>query len=137
MTEWMKKHNIVKKCFYLFLAGICLLLFYHCPFDYLLGISCPGCGMTRALFSILLLRFDRAFYYHPGIYLLIPGFLLWALDYFHLFPLKSKTKKVLLSIGITALILIYIIRLFFGSDVVSVDIRSGLIYRVLQHYLPY
>ena len=46
MTEWMKKHNIVKKCFYLFLAGICLLLFYHCPFDYLLGISCPGCGRT-------------------------------------------------------------------------------------------
>jgi len=137
MAEWIKKHNIVKKCFYLFLAGVCLLFFYHCPFDYLLGIPCPGCGMTRALFSVLLLRFGRAFYYHPGIYLLIPGFLLWCADYFHLISLKKQTKKVLLSIGIAALFLIYFIRLFTGSDIVHIDIRSGLIYRLLQNYLPY
>ena len=137
MAEWMKKHNIAKKCFSLFLLGVCLLFFYKCPFDYLFGISCPGCGMTRALFSVFLLRFGRAFHYHPGIYLVIPGFLLWCADYFHLISMKKQTKKVLLSIGITALILIYFIRLFSGSEVVCIDIKSGLIYRLLQHYLPY
>ena len=136
MKDWIEKHNIARKCFYLFLLAVCLLFFYHCPFDYLLGISCPGCGMTRALFSVLLLRFSQAFYYHPGIYLIIPGFLLWCLDYFKLLSLKKRTKKVLLSIGITALILIYFIRLFSGSDIVRVDIKSGLIYRLIINYLP-
>lgn len=137
MTEWIKKHNIVKKCFSLFLIAVCLLVFYHCPFEYLLGIPCPGCGMTRALFSVLLLRFGRAFYYHPGIYLLIPGFLLWCADYFHLISLTKRTKKVLLSVGIAALIVLYFVRLFTGSDIVRIDIKSGLIYRILQNYLPY
>lgn len=135
MKEQIIKHNILRKCIYLFLLAVCLFFFYHCPFDYLFGISCPGCGMTRALISFLLLRFDLAFYYHPGIYLVIPGFILWCLDYFKLLTLKRRTKKVLLSVGITALILIYFIRLFFGSDIVQIDIRSGIIYR-LFNYLP-
>ena len=135
MREWMKKHNIMQKCFSLFLLAVCLLIFYECPFLYLLGIPCPGCGMTRALFSVLLLRFGRAFYYHPGIFLIIPGFLLWCADYFKLICLKQKTKKVLLTLGIAALFVIYFIRLFTGSDIVHIDIKSGLIYRILN-YLP-
>lgn len=135
MKEWMKQHNILKKCFSLFLLAICLLFFYECPFHYLLGIPCPGCGMTRALFSVLLLRFGKAFYYHPGIYLVIPAFLLWCADYFKFLTLKKKTKKVLLTLGIAALILIYFIRLFTGSDIVHIDIKSGLIYRMFN-YLP-
>ena len=135
MKEWVQNNNIIKKCFYLLLFAVGLLFFYECPFHYLLGIPCPGCGMTRALFSVLLLRFGRAFYYHPGIYLLIPGFLLWCADYFKLLTLKQRAKKVLLTLGIAALILIYFIRLFTGSDIVSIDLKSGLIYRVLT-YLP-
>jgi len=135
MKEWIQKHNIFKKGAYLLLFVVCLLFFYECPFHHLLGIPCPGCGMTRALFSVLLLRFGRAYYYHPGIYLVIPVFLLWCADYFKLLTLKPKTKKVLLTLGIAALILIYFVRLFTGSDIVSFDIKSGLIYRILT-YLP-
>ena len=49
--------------------------------------------------------------------------------------IKEKTKKVLLTLGIAALILIYFIRLFTGSDIVHIDIKSGLIYRMFN-YLP-
>lgn len=129
----MKKH--LKKLLYLFLLVFCLLFLYHCPFDYLLGVSCPGCGMTRALFCILMLRFGKAFYYHPGIYLILPAFLLWCLDRFKVLSLKQRTKTVLLSVGIAALLAIYIFRLFSGSDIIRVDIKSGLIYRLLN-YLP-
>lgn len=135
MKEWIQKHNIVRKGFYLFLFAVCLLFFYECPFHYLLGIPCPGCGMTRALFSLLLLRFGRAFYYHPGIYLILPGFLLWCAEQFKLLTLRHRTKKVLLTLGIAALLLIYFVRLFSGSDIVQIDFKSGLIYR-LFNYLP-
>lgn len=135
MKKWLKEHNIIKTGAYLLLFVVCLLFFYECPFHYLFGIPCPGCGMTRALFSVILLRFGKAFYYHPGIFLIIPGFLLWCADYFKFISLKPKTKKVLLTLGIAALILIYFVRLFTGSDIVSVDLKSGLIYRILA-YLP-
>ena len=50
------------------LAGI------TCPIKYITGISCPGCGMTRAWLS-LLLRGDlkAAFHYHPLFWILVPA----------------------------------------------------------------
>ena len=36
-----------------------------CPIKWLTGVSCAGCGMTRAWLSVLRLDFKAAFYYHP------------------------------------------------------------------------
>lgn len=36
-----------------------------CYIKIVTGIPCPGCGMTRALFSFLSLEFSKAFFYHP------------------------------------------------------------------------
>lgn len=38
---------------------------YACPVQALLGVPCPGCGMTRAWFAVLRLDFGRAFALHP------------------------------------------------------------------------
>lgn len=52
-------------------------LFYRCPFKLFLHIECPGCGMTRAVISVLKLNFRQAFQYHP----LFPIVLLGGLYY--------------------------------------------------------
>ena len=91
MKEWIQKHNIVRKCFYLFLFALCLLFFYHCPFDYLLGISCPGCGMTRALLCLLRLdlagaaRHNAVIFFMPYVFLYI------------LFDWKHRVHKLILA----------------------------------------
>ena len=36
-----------------------------CPIKFATGISCPGCGMTRAWLATLSLRLDLALAYHP------------------------------------------------------------------------
>lgn len=36
-----------------------------CPILFMTGISCAGCGMTRAWLSLFRLDFGAAFYYHP------------------------------------------------------------------------
>lgn len=36
-----------------------------CPIKFATGISCPGCGMTRAWVAALHLRFGLAMAYHP------------------------------------------------------------------------
>ncbi|MBQ3182044.1 MAG: DUF2752 domain-containing protein [Clostridia bacterium] len=37
----------------------------YCLFKRLLGIPCPGCGMTRAYLALMRLDFARAFEMHP------------------------------------------------------------------------
>ena len=44
-----------------------LTWFTGCPFRFFFGISCPGCGMTRALLAALRLDFAAAFSYHPSL----------------------------------------------------------------------
>ena len=35
-----------------------------CPIKFLTGISCAGCGMSRAWRAVFYLDFARAFYFH-------------------------------------------------------------------------
>lgn len=50
-----------------------LCLFYRCPFKLFLHVECPGCGMTRAMISVLKLDFRQAFEYHPLFPIVILG----------------------------------------------------------------
>ena len=48
-------------------------LFYRCPFKLFLHVVCPGCGMTRAIISVLKLDFRQAYAYHPLFPIVILG----------------------------------------------------------------
>ncbi|MCI8650646.1 MAG: DUF2752 domain-containing protein [Anaerotruncus sp.] len=71
----------MKKLFLLPFLGIVILSSYRCPILWTFGVSCPGCGMTRAVFALLRLDFVAAFRLHPLVYVL-PFYLLavgWCL----------------------------------------------------------
>ena len=54
--------------------GVLQLVGITCPIKFITGISCPGCGMTRAWLSLLLRGdLEAAFHYHPLFWILIPG----------------------------------------------------------------
>lgn len=75
-----------KRTFKLFTATIVLIvagiLYYFlnkytdfaipCVFHLVTGLQCPGCGITRMLFSLLRLDFANAFYYNPAIMISLP-----------------------------------------------------------------
>lgn len=42
-----------------------------CPIHYLTGYYCPGCGITRMLFSIIKLDFYQAFRYNPLVFVML------------------------------------------------------------------
>ncbi len=123
----MKKIKIVLK---ILLTAI-LLIWYltiGCPFKWLTGISCPGCGMTRAFFSLISGDFMAAWNFHPLIYflplLVIP------------FCLKDKLSKkgnyIILFIFIFVFTVVYFIRLFGKSDVVCADSANSVFVRVFE-----
>lgn len=71
-----------------------------CVFQALLGIPCPGCGMTRAVLALLRLDLAAAFAYHPLVFAM-PYVLVYL--FFDLKPAHVH-RRILLGIGIAALI---------------------------------
>lgn len=43
-----------------------------CPIKTITGISCPGCGMSRACISLLKLDIQSAAHYHPLVFGILP-----------------------------------------------------------------
>ena len=130
VASFLKKH---KYALCVWLGIVVIYAFFYlvgigCPIKFITGISCAGCGMTRACISALTLDFSTAFYYHP-LWILLP-FALFFLVFF-----KAKNKKrafdLTLVLCVTALVGIYAYRLLFtDSDVVTFDPQSSAVWRL-------
>ena len=103
----------VLKLFLLLLCGGALLLWaaldLGCPFRHLIGVPCPGCGMSRAWLAVLAGNLGTAFRYHP-MFWAVPVAALYAL--WEGTPLQSARINRALGFGLLAgLALCWIIRL--------------------------
>ena len=83
-----------------------------CVYLYFLGISCPGCGMTRAWLSVLHLDFYSAFNFNP-MFWSVPIVYLYILYDGKLFKIKWLDRLILKTIG-AGFALLFIYRLFFN-----------------------
>lgn len=116
----------------IFVYWVLDILGIGCPIKYFTGISCAGCGMTRAWLSILRLDFLSAFYYHPLFW--IPPIAIVGILF------KSKIPSKVYNIGMWFTILIfvavYIFRLFYLEDtVVEIDYINGAIYKWIKYFM--
>ena len=117
------------------LAVVAIYLIFNivgisCPIKFITGISCPGCGMTRALIHALRLDFASAFFYHPLWIGLIPA----VIAYFWLYVKgKDRGAKILLIFCGAALIIAYVLRMFFAEgDVVVFHPEENLLFRIIE-----
>lgn len=111
---------------YLFLAAAGI----GCPLKFFSGISCPGCGMTRAFLHALRFEFAEAFYYHPLWVAVVPVLaLLLLLRIRH----KGRALYAVLFAAAALMLFVYVWRLFFvdGSVVVCAP-EEGFFYRSVQ-----
>lgn len=100
-----------------------------CPIKYITGVSCAGCGMTRAYVALFHFDFAKAFYYHP-LFLLPPVAVLTML-------LKNKISiKFYRAIWFTivvAFVIVYLYRMLVGgNDIVVFRPQDGLIGREIR-----
>jgi len=63
-----------------------------CLYTNLFGFHCPGCGMTRAMFSIMHFQFNNAIRYNRLVILVSPILIYYWMQYFIkiLFTLKEE-----------------------------------------------
>ena len=99
-----KTYSFIKNAICIFVIIAWILLFYRCPFKLIFGIDCPGCGMTRALISVLHLDFIAAFSYHQLFFIPILGI------FYHFIRKKLILSKKTELIGIIVVMIIFIVR---------------------------
>lgn len=115
-------------------AAILLIIFIFyitgigCPIKYFTGVSCAGCGMSRAYFSLLRLDIKAAFHYHPLFF--TPPLLL--LLFINKDRVKPSTFKALLFTYVAAFVIIYLYRIILAvDDIVVFEPQNGLVYRFI------
>lgn len=129
--DYIKEERIVVISVILVLLGF-KVLGIPCVNKYLFGVSCPGCGMTRALLSALRLDFKQAFYYHPmfpavpfvGLMVIfrkrIPKWLFWTFA----------------ALLFAAYIFVYWYRLMYSDhEVVYIHLKEGLIFKFFSRII--
>jgi hypothetical protein len=83
-------------------------IFPKCPFYWLTGYKCPGCGSQRAVHYLLHLDFRGAFYANPLLVMAIPYIIgAFLFDYTNLSNTFPRIRKVLY--GKIAIIIVVII----------------------------
>lgn len=119
------------------MAVLAIALFYGaleaagitCPILFLTGVSCAGCGMSRAWIALLRLDVVAAFRYHPLFWLPAPAVLAWLFR--EKFPMKARKAAL---VCVCALFLgTYLARLVSPEDEIVVwDPARGLLYRLFS-----
>lgn len=100
-----------------------------CPIKYITGISCAGCGMTRAWLCVVKLDFSGAFYCHP-LYWMIPFLLIL---YLMRKKITGKVVHFFISSFAVIFITVYIIRMMNPEDtVVKIDFYESAIWHILE-----
>lgn len=113
------------------LLFVLLLNLFHisCPIKFITGISCAGCGMTRAWLSLLHFNFSAAFTYHPLFILgpFVPLLFLFNSD------IPRKPRISLWSFLASAFIIVFFLRLFvFSNDIVVASPNDSIIIKLLR-----
>ena len=82
-----------------------------CLFYQITGLKCPGCGITRLIFSLIKLEFQQAFFYNPLVFILLPfiGFYIIYQEYLYITKKEEKIIKKIPSYIYYVLIIILII----------------------------
>lgn len=121
-----------KSYYFLVIISIAAVLIFYflgpgCPQQALFGISCPGCGMTRAYLELFLHGdIKSAFFYHPAFWIVPIAALL-------LFFRKKLPRKVVFIILILIFFFffsVYIYRFCVHDPVLLFDIKKGWLYKI-------
>ena len=104
-----------------------------CPIKALTGVSCAGCGMTRAWLAALSGNLGAAFAFHPLFWVVPPAVLVFLLR-------RRLPRRLVTALGwavCIAFVAVYAVRLADPGDAVVVFApEEGLVYRILR-LLPF
>lgn len=132
----MKKY--IKLLIPLSMIALIYLIFHlvgiGCPIKFTTGISCPGCGMSRACMWVLLGDFSSAFYFHP-LFPVVPLFpILFILRETGKIP--RKAYDICITVICILFLAVWIIRMFTDKGgIVVFAPENGAFAQIFRHFM--
>lgn len=100
-----------------------------CPIKFITGISCAGCGMSRAWMAFLHLDIAKAFAYHP-LFWLVPIAVIVLLCKS---KINIKIYKIFMFTIAGAFVIVYLYRMFIGDgNVVVFEPQNNIVFRIIR-----
>ena len=120
----MKKPRIIKVILISLLLLILITVWYFlsvkeiisipCLFHKITGLHCPGCGMSRAIISLMHLNVYQAIRYNALVIILVPGLIIYLIfkikSYINNQPFQLKIPNYLIWLALIITILYGILR---------------------------
>ncbi|MDO4454772.1 MAG: DUF2752 domain-containing protein [Eubacteriales bacterium] len=102
-----------------------------CPMVLISGLPCPGCGMTRAFFLVLQLRFAEAYQMHPLVYGWIALGIVFCVRRYGMGKEVNSLKKYAIAL-LAAMVVLYIYRMirFFPDQEPMTYFQGNLLQRI-------
>lgn len=126
IAEWLPAFAAVA-----LLYGGMFLLGITCPIKFLTGVSCAGCGMTRAWLSLLRLDVRSAFIYHPLFW--APPVAVWVL------LCRNKMSKTWLRLILFTMavlfVIVYLYRMISGSAIVVFEPENNIVFKAAHIFI--
>ena len=94
--------------------------FPPCPFHYVTGLDCPGCGSQRVIHHLLHLEIGKAFLQNPLLVMAIPYLIIGI--YFEYFGGKARyprTRQILFGKKATIVVFIIVIVYWIGRNLIK------------------
>ena len=116
LKKFIKENKIIFILAAVFAVYVAAGLAFHIPcfIREALGVSCPGCGMSRAALAVLRVDLLAALAYHPLIFIMAP------LVFMLIFSMKdTKFFTVLLIFFAVIMLAVYFLRLADPADTVA------------------
>lgn len=100
-----------------------------CPIKFITGISCAGCGMSRAWMAFFQLDMAKAFEYHP-LFWLVPIAVIVLLCKS---KINIKIYKIFMFTIAGAFVIVYLYRMFIGDgNVVVFEPQNNIVFRIIR-----
>ena len=84
-----------------------------CIFHKITKLYCPGCGVTRMLFSMIKLEFYQAFRYNPLVFIYFPFIMFYSI-YRIVIYINNKKDNIITKIPKNIILTLVIITIVYG-----------------------
>ncbi|MBO4457268.1 MAG: DUF2752 domain-containing protein [Butyrivibrio sp.] len=126
-----------KKDFLIAISAIVIVyVIFHitgigCPIKFLTGVSCLGCGTTRAWLALLRGDIADAFRFHPLFWVPIPAIVIIILKR----NIPKKAYSAFIYLFFTLYLVVYVFRMLYSDgSVVSFEPRQSAIYKIITFF---
>ena len=109
-----------------------LLKLYRCPSEFILGIPCPLCGISRAFIALFSGDVKAAFYYHPLWPAVLVSLILYVLYSFGIIRPGKRIFNTACIILALMFLGCFILRHINGSPVVSIHFDESLLGKIIH-----